>query len=112
MNHRALLYAAKHINKRTLHLLAAAGAVLAACAAVMSFLGALLMIRQLQLVSAQKKALPVLQRAAQLYLDQNAPEETPARRRRKFFRLPRLRRDRVELPVTVEEEEGEPVTVE
>ena len=71
---------AKLASRRTLRLLGILGTVMAVCAAVVSALGALLMVRQLQLVSAQKKALPVLQRAAQVYLDQNAPQEEPAAR--------------------------------
>lgn len=101
MSHRYVLRAAKHINKDTLRLLTVLGMVMAVCAAVMSFLGALLMFRQLRLISAQRKALPVIQRAAQLYLDQNAPAETPAQRRRKFFRFPRVKKE----PVVVEVEE-------
>ena len=90
MNRHVVLHsAAKHLNKRTLRLIGFAAGAVAGCAAVMSFLGAMLMIRQLQLVSAQKKALPVIQRAAQLYLDQNGGSETPAQRRRKVFRFPR-----------------------
>lgn len=99
MSPHRILRASRHINKRTLHLLAILGAALAVCAAVMSLLGALLMVRQLQLVSAQKKALPVLQRAAQLYLDQNAPEETPAQRRRKFFLFPGKKPDAAAMEV-------------
>ena len=45
-----------------------------------------MMVRQLQLVSAQRKALPVLQEAAQLYLEKNAPvKSTPAARKKKLL---------------------------
>ena len=49
-NHRAVRRAVKLVNKRTLKFLAFLGTVMAVCAAVMSALGALLMVRQLQLV--------------------------------------------------------------
>lgn len=103
MTRPRVLHAAKYVNKNTLRLLTVLGGVMAACAAVMSFLGALLMIRQLQLVSAQKKALPVLQRAAQLYLDRNAPGDAPVQRRRKVFRFPEAQTDEVEVDLSPEE---------
>ncbi len=78
--------AGKLVNRRTLRFLALAGTVLTVCTAVMSALGALLMVRQLQLVSAQRKALPVLQKAAEVYLRKNAPEELPQRKKRLLFR--------------------------
>ena len=85
-NHHAARRAVKLVNKRTLKFLAFLGTVMAVCAAVMSALGALLMVRQLQLVSAQRKALPVLQEAAQLYLEKNAPvKSTPAARKKKLL---------------------------
>lgn len=85
-NHRAARRAVKLVNKRPLKFLAFLGTVMAVCAAVMSALGALLMVRQLQLVSAQRKALPVLQEAAQLYLEKNAPaKSTPAARKKKLL---------------------------
>ena len=46
--------AGRLVNKRTLRLFALLGTVTAVCAAVMSALGALLMVRQLQLISAQR----------------------------------------------------------
>ncbi|MCI9194177.1 MAG: hypothetical protein HFF14_01215 [Angelakisella sp.] len=87
-NHLALHTAAKHLNKHTLRYIGFAAGAVAGCAAVISFLGTMLMLRQLQLVAAQKRALPVIQRAAQLYLDQNGQGDIPARRR-KAFRFPR-----------------------
>ena len=87
VTHHAARHAVKLVNKRTLKFLAVLGTVMAVCTAVMSALGALLMVRQLQLVSAQRKALPVLQEAAQLYLEKNAPErKVPAPRKKKFLR--------------------------
>ena len=77
----------KLLNRRTLRMLSILAAVAAVCTAVMSALGALLMVRQLQLVALQRRTLPVLRQAAQLYLDQNAPASVPAPRR-KWFRLP------------------------
>jgi len=106
IDHR-VLRAAKHLNKDTLRLAAVLGGILAACAAVMSFLGALLMIRQLQLVSAQRKALPVLQQAAQLYLDQNGSVEAPVRRRRKLFRFPEVKQDETPEEPVLDEEPGD-----
>ena len=80
---------AKVVNKRTLKLLSLIGALLAAAAAVVSALGALLVVKQLRLAEEQRKALPVLRRAAELYIEQNEPEaEKPSRR-------PRPRRDPV-----------------
>ena len=76
-NHLALHTAAKHLNKRTLRYIGFAAGAVAGCAAVISFLGTMLMLRQLQLVAAQKRALPVIQRAAQLYLDQNGRGTSP-----------------------------------
>ena len=68
----------KLLNRRTLRMLSILAAVAAVCTAVMSALGALLMVRQLQLVALQRRTLPVLRQAAQLYLDQNAPAPGPA----------------------------------
>ena len=83
--------AGRLINRRTLRLLTVLGTVLAVCTAVMSALGALLMVRQLQLISAQKKTLPVLRSAAEVYLEKNAPERLP--RKKRFF-LPAAKNDR------------------
>ena len=66
--------AGKLINRRALRFLALVGTVLTVCTAVMSALGALLMVRQLQLVSAQRKAVPVLKNPGVVYLGKIAPE--------------------------------------
>lgn len=79
------------LNRRTLKLLTVLGTVAAVCTAVISALGALLMVRQLQLISLQRRTLPVLRQAAQLYLDQNAPEPAPNPRRRSFL-FPRVKK--------------------
>lgn len=89
MDHRSVLRVTKYVNKGTLRLLAIAGMVTAACVAVTSCLGAVLIVRQLRLISAQRKALPVLQKAAEAYLAKNAPEELPDGGRRKVFRFPK-----------------------
>lgn len=89
MDHRSVLRVTKYVNKGTLRLLATAGVVTAACVAVTSCLGAVLIVRQLRLISAQRKALPVLQKAAEAYLAKNAPEELPNQGRRKVFRFPK-----------------------
>lgn len=73
------------LNKRTLKLLTVLGTVAAVCTAVVSALGALLMVRQLQLISLQRRTLPVLRQAAQLYLEKNAPEAAPETRRKRFL---------------------------
>ena len=91
----------KLLNRRTLRMLSILAAVAAICTAVMSALGALLMVRQLQLVALQRRTLPVLRQAAQLYLDQNAPAPVPAPRR-KWFRLPHQAKA-AEVPVPAEE---------
>ena len=72
------IHPTKLLNRRTLRMLTILAAVAAVCTAVMSALGALLMVRQLQLVALQRRTLPVLRQAAQLYLDQNAPASVPA----------------------------------
>lgn len=94
------VHPAKLLNRRTLRMLSILAAVAAVCTAVMSALGALLMVRQLQLVALQRRTLPVLRQAAQLYLDQNAPASVPAPRR-KWFRLPQAKA--AEVPVPAEE---------
>ena len=68
----------KLLNRRTLRMLSILAAVAAICTAVMSALGALLMVRQLQ-------------------LDQNAPAPVPAPRR-KWFRLPQAKAAEVPVP--------------
>lgn len=93
MDHRSVLRVTKYLNKGTLRLLAAVGMVTAGCVAVTSCLGAVLIVRQLRLISAQRKALPVLQRAAEVYLAKNAPEEKPAQGRRKVFLFPKAAPD-------------------
>lgn len=94
------IHPTKLLNRRTLRMLTILAAVAAVCTAVMSALGALLMVRQLQLVALQRRTLPVLRQAAQLYLDQNAPAPVPAPRR-KWFRLPQAKA--AEVPVPAEE---------
>lgn len=79
------IHPARLLNRRTLKLLTFLGTVTAVCAAILSALGALLMVRQLQLVALQRRTLPVLRQAAQLYLEQNAPEAAPVTRRRLFL---------------------------
>lgn len=85
MEHRAVVritpHITRYINKRTLRLLAALGAVTAGSVAVTSCLGAVLMVRQLRLIAEERKALPVLRRAAEVYLEKNG--ETVGRGRRK-----------------------------
>ena len=99
-NYHIIRQAGRLVNRRTLRLLAVLGTVLTVCTAVMSALGALLMVRQLQLVSAQRKALPVLQKAAETYLRKNAPEEPP-RAKQRLFRFPGAR----EVPPEEDDEE-------
>ncbi len=104
--------AGKLVNRRTLRFLTILGTALAVCTAVMSALGALLMVRQLQLISAQKKALPMLQKAAEVYLEKNAPERLP---RKKKFLFPTVKSDsfvtwigrKKAAPVVTEEAAGE-----
>lgn len=93
MDHRSVLRLTKYINKGTLRLLAVLGMVMAGCIAVTTCLGAVLMVRQLQLISAQRKALPTLRKAAEVYLRNNAPEELPAQKRRKAFTFPKATPD-------------------
>lgn len=93
--------AGRLVNKRTLRLFALLGTVTVVCAAVMSALGALLMVRQLQLISAQRKALPVMRRAAEVYLEKNAPEAVSTHRKKPFF-LPRPKAQKAQS--TAEEE--------
>ena len=85
--------AGRLMNGRTLRLLAALGTVMAVCAAVMSALGAMLVVRQLQLISAQRKALPVMRRAAEVYLEKNAPQEVPLRKKRFLFPIARAEKE-------------------
>lgn len=88
MTNRFRIRPSSLFDERTIKLLTVLGAVVLACTAISSALHALLAARQLQLISLQRKTLPVLRQAAQLYLDQNAPETTSATRR-KLFLFPR-----------------------
>ena len=106
MDRHSVLRLTKYLNKGTLRLLAAVGMVTAGCVAVTTCLGAVLMVRQLQLISAQRKALPVLRRAAEVYLRNNAPEELPAQRRKGFL-FPKAAEEAVAPPEDGQEpEEG------
>ena len=80
---------AKVVNKRTLKLLSLAAVAITAATAVISALGALLVVKQLRLVDEQQKTLPVLKRAAELYIRQNEPEaETPSKHLRRRQETP------------------------
>ena len=103
MDHRSVLRVTRYINKRTLRLLAALGVVTAGCIAVISCLGAVLMVRQLRLISAQRKALPVLQRAAEVYLEKNGENVG----RKKSFFHPKATTDIAVVPLDEEAEESE-----
>lgn len=95
MDHRfAPRRVTRYINKRTLRLLTALGMVMAASVAVISCLGAVLMVRQLRLISAQRKALPVLQRAAEVYLEKNGEKVD----RKKRFLRPKAAEDTTAAP--------------
>lgn len=103
MDHRSVLRMTRYINKKTLHLLAALGVVTAGCIAVISCLGAVLMVRQLRLISAQRKALPVLQRAAEVYLEKNGEKVG----KKKRFLHPKATADITVVPQDEEPEESE-----
>lgn len=79
------LRAGKLLNRRTLRFFAILGTVMAVCTAILSALGAVLVVRQLRLVSLQRKTLPVLRDAAQLYLEKNGGVKSAAGRKKRLF---------------------------
>lgn len=86
MKQQLVRRAARLLDRRTLRFFAILGTVLAVCSAIVSALGAVLLVRQLQLVALQRKTLPILRDAAQLYLEKNGVEKaTPSRKKRLLF---------------------------